>query len=281
MPVTAAVDAFRRRRADPRENPMGAFSYGNKLRDDLSRFEAEGGEIGPTQYAGAPFMGGGGATSSLRRAAPSTSAFDGPDPVTAYQQQRANYEQGQSDRQDETIARQRASDPGIQLYEDQRRRERVSGDVAASDKIAEDSYLRREPLTRMQDYDAEARARRMLPYNPAVIQSEYKREGVLDTNDARRDAAGAAAGARTGSAAINALARAGSAQTFGDPAAEARVGGAIDAIRPNVPGQSPGAGGKTISATDFEDFVAQRFNGNRRAAEEAIRQHGYTIGGGG
>jgi hypothetical protein len=280
---SAAVDAFSRRRADPRHNGSSLSEYTRVLNADLDDLKRAGGNAtfgGYDSLDQEPSP-----VSSLRRTgtaspggAPAGGGGAGYDPVTAYQAQRAEYEQSQSDRQDANIARARANDPGIQLYEDQRRRQRAAGDVEAADTIATDSFARQEPVRRMQNYEAEQQAKRMLPYNPAVIQSDYKREGVLDTNDARRDAATSAAGARTGAAAINSLARVAGTQTLGDPAAETRVGGAIEAIRPNVPGQANDAGLKPLPPEWDFNRVLEKFGGDEKKATEWLRANGYRRG---
>jgi hypothetical protein len=224
---------------------------------------------------------GGAAPISSLRAADRGANYDDPAAfdATDYQRKRAAYLRELDDDDWNRIDRMRANDPGIQLYDEQRVREKAAKDAEATDTMAADSFARMEPTRRMADWENEGRARRMLPYNPAVIQSEYKREGVLDTNDARRDAATSAATGRTGAAAINSLQRAAGTQTFGDPAAEARVGGAIEAIRPNVPGQTAATGAKPFPDEAWPDLL-QRFGGDARAADAWLRQHGYARGGG-
>lgn len=276
-----ALESLQRARTDP--NRRGATSlaeYSRLLNTDLQGFEADpgGGRMAtgyaPSRMGEGPY--GGGATSSLGRAA-GPAAVD-PDDAIDYHFKQAALERTQHDntyenhRQDVlTSDMDRARDPGIQLYEDQRRRTRASGDAEAADTIAGDSFLRMEPFRRVEQRERRQNAEEMLPLNPAVLQSTYKREGVLDTNDARRDSAQIAADARVGASATSSLARAAGTQTFGDPAAETRVNGAIDAIRPNVPGQ---AQGKLLSPQDYQTLV-EHFGGDERAALALMAQHGY------
>lgn len=166
----------------------------------------------------------------------------------------------------------RARDPMARDFEDNRQREQAEKDAATKDRITADSFDRLEGTRRMDQREKRMAAEEMLPYNAAVIQSRLKAEGVFDTNDARRDAATASAQARTGAAAMNSLARAAGTQTFGDPTMETRVTGAIDAIKPNVPG---GDGLRQLPPEWDFNLVLEKFGGNEKQAEEWLRLSGY------
>ena len=160
----------------------------------------------------------------------------------------------------------RARDPNLREHDAARGQE-------AADTRAIDSFRRMEPTRALHRRETRQGAEEMLPYDARVIQAQVRNSGVIDTNDARRDVAQTNAGARTGAAAINSLARTATAQTFGDPAADQRVAGATSAILPNVPGQANGL--KPLPPEWDFNVLIEKFGGDPKAAEAWLNQNGY------
>jgi hypothetical protein len=167
----------------------------------------------------------------------------------------------------------RARDPSLVKQDDQQQFDRSAAASTAADNNAIDHFARTESLRRADTREKVQTAAELLPYSPAYLQSQLKYEGTRDTNDARRDAAGMSADARTGSAAINSLGRLSGVQTYGDPEAEKRIKAGTDAILPNVPGQPPPST-KVLSPEEYQ-AVLDHFGGDAQQAAAAMRQYGY------
>lgn len=214
------------------------------------------------------------AMSSLqRRAQPD---FD----PTEYQMGRANLERTLQDNQSRKVAQHaqenqvlRAQDEGIQTYEEQLAREKLAEDQRAKDAREAESFRQLEPTRALELREKVGAARETLPYNPNVAAAREANLARFDANDAKRDVATTAAGAREGSAAINSLARAAGAITTGDPVAEKRVGDAIGAIQPNVPAGR--AGLKPLPPEWDYALVVDKFGGNAKAADDWLALYGY------
>lgn len=257
---------------------MGSIArFADEYADAADSADAGGGRLG---VVAAPSFGS--PIDALRRASgPAPAPSHGGDlDATGYQLGRASLERALNDNLFAKSAQQtamndadRARDPGLQSFDDARRHERMAGDVAAADRTAIDHFAGTESLRRAEQREKEQNAAGMLAYNPAVLQSEYKREGVLDTNDARRDVATSAAGARTGSSAMSSLARMAGTQTFGDPAADSRIKSATDLITPNVPGAANGL--KQLPPEWDFNVLVEKFGGDAAQADEWLRHNGY------
>lgn len=133
-------------------------------------------------------------------------------------------------------------------------------------------------MRRGQMWDEEERLRRTAPLQPSVINSANRLTGTLAGADARVGAAEVGGDARRDSAAIQALARLGSAPTF-TPEDRAARDSATGAIQPNVPGQTPAAGGaKVFPRARLAAFAQQNgFQSEQAAAEFLQTVHGYTV----
>ncbi len=149
----------------------------------------------------------------------------------------------------------------------------AKGEAAAAEYLAPGQDTRR----RQETWDLEDRRRTLAPFDPAALRGEATLGSAALAADARRYAADASAGARTGSAAMNSLGRlAGTMITSPDQGA--RVDSASGTIRPNVPGQGqPPQGMKPFPAGRLQSFAQQNGFSSVQAAAEYLRQVGYEV----
>jgi hypothetical protein len=123
-----------------------------------------------------------------------------------------------------------------------RRRDLESADTVAGGRAAgmadAAGYLApgQDDARRTKLRDDEARRKALAPYDPAAIRGDATRDAAQIAADSRLGVADRTAGARESSAAINGLMRGASAFTQ-TPEQEARVAGAMDTVRPLIPGQ--------------------------------------------
>jgi len=165
---------------------------------------------------------------------------------------------------------------------------RQSGDITRGEHVRDAEALGQADVARyfapgqrdlrqQQLWDKEREQQTLYPFSKSVIDAERARDVAGITGQSRVLAAGQTGDARRDSAALSALARAGTAPIF--PGGEERAATTMGAILPNVPGQPAAAGGgKVFPAARLAQFATEKgFQSPEQARQYLEQVAGYRV----